>query len=313
MSTLYLTKPGFLLAVFFIALSFNLSACNYSDELGGGNLKVLQEKTFDTTPGKDFVLKASSGDVIITTSDSPQVYIKILGNERAAKVMEFHYEPSGSGVIVTAEKKGRLNLFNWANNVKLRFEVKLPSNYNANISSSGGDITLSNLNGEVSLHSSGGDILTNNTQSSLNATTSGGDIKCENNIGPMKLQTSGGDVTCLGFKGNLTASTSGGDISLNGKDSQIKAHTSGGGIELTYSGENKGINLSSSGGSVKLNLPANFNAKAELYTTGGSVKCAFGGNNAKAISESKFIADINNGGNQLLVKTSGGDIDVTKH
>ncbi|MHB8579524.1 MAG: DUF4097 family beta strand repeat-containing protein [Ignavibacteriaceae bacterium] len=306
------TKPGFLFAVFFIALSLNLSACNYSDELGGGNLKVIQEKTFDTTPGKDFVLKASSGDVIITTSNSPQVYIKILGNERSAKVMEFNYDTSGNGVIVTAEKKDKLNIFNWFNNAKLRFEVILPSNYNAKVSSSGGDIKLSNLNGEVSLHSSGGDISTNNTQSSLSATTSGGDIKCENNSGPMILKTSGGNVTCLGFSGNLDASTSGGNISINGKDSQIRAHTSGGEIELTYSGDNKGIDLSSSGGSIKLSLPANFNASAELSTSGGSVKCAFGGNNAKVISESKFIADINNGGNQLLAKTSGGDIDVAK-
>ncbi len=306
------TKQVFLLTFFFISLTFNLTACNYSNEMGGSDLKVLQEKTFPTTSGKDFVLKAKSGDVVVTTSNSSQIYIKILGNERASRIMEFNYEPSDNGLTVMAERKGGLNFFNWMNNVRLRFEVSLPSNYNAHILTSGGDITLSNLNGEISLHSSGGDINISNTTSNLTATTSGGDIKSENNTGPMKLQTSGGNVTCTSFNGNLNASTSGGDISLNGKDSQIDASTSGGEINLTYLGENKGIDLSTSGGSIKLSLPANFNARADMRTTGGSISCAFGANNAKEISGSKFIGDINSGGNPLHVETSGGDIDVVK-
>jgi len=302
-----------LILILFIAASFNFPACGTYHDFGSGSLSTLQEKTFSTSPGKNFILKASSGDVVVTTSDAPEVYVKILGNERAAKKMKFDFDTSGGGVTVTAEKKDGWNFFNFGDNINLRFEVRLPSNYNAKISSSGGDILISNINGKISLHSSGGDISSNNIQGSLNISTSGGDVKCENTNGPIKLQTSGGDVTCDNFDGDLDASTSGGDISLKGKDSKIYASTSGGEIELNYSGENKGIELSSSGGSIKLNLPADFNASARMYSTGGDINCAFGGNNATSISSSKFEADINQGGEPLVVKTSGGNIDVAKH
>ncbi len=308
----YILKNSLIL-ILFAALTFNLSACGTYHEFGDGSLKTLQEKTFNTSPGKNFVLKASSGDVVVTTSDAPEVYIKILGNERASQKMKFDYDVSDNGVSIRAEKKDGWNFFNFGENINLRFEVRLPSNYNAKISSSGGDILISNINGKIDLHSSGGDVSSKYIQGALTVSTSGGDIKCESVNGPIKLETSGGDVVCNNFDGDLDASTSGGDISLKGKDSKIYATTSGGEIDLNYSGANKGINLSSSGGSIKLSLPSDFNATAKMYSTGGDINCAFGGNNATSISSSKFEADINNGGEPLIVKTSGGDIDVVKN
>ncbi len=291
----------------------NFEACGTYNEFGGGTLKTISEKTFNTTPGKTFTLKASSADVKITTSDVPQVYVKVLGNENAAKKINFNYDDSENGITVTAEKEGALNFFNFGNNFRLKFEIILPAQYNANVSSSGGDITISNLRGETTIHTSGGDISTLNLEGNLKAYTSGGDINCADNNGSAKIQTSGGDITCSKFIGDLDASTSGGNISLDGKDSKINASTSGGEIKLTYMGENKGIDLSSSGGSIKLILPSDFNASAKMYTSGGSINYkGFSVNNVTKISSTKFEADLNKGGNPLIVKTSGGDIDLNK-
>ncbi len=291
----------------------NLAACGTYNDFGGGTLKTISEKTFNTTPGKKFTLKASSGDVKITTSDVPQVYVKVLGNEIAAKKIILNFDDSENGITVTAEKEGALNFFNFGNNIRLRFEIVLPAKYNSNISSSGGDINISNLQGETILHTSGGDISTADLDGTLNAYTSGGDITCTNNNGTVKIQTSGGNITCSKFIGDLDASTSGGDISLDGKDSKIKASTSGGEIKLVYLGENKGIDLSSSGGSIKLTLPSDFNASAKMYTSGGSINYSgFSVNNVTKITSTKFEADLNKGGKPLIVKTSGGDIDLLK-
>ncbi len=296
-----------LLLFFFSISSF---ACNDFYGTSDSNLKVLEERTFNTTPGKNFELKAFSGDVYISTTDSPTVYIKIMGNEKAQKYVTFEFENTADGVTVSTKKKDKWNFFNLFNGINLKFEVKLPKNYNANVSSSGGDINLDNLNGRIMLKSSGGDIAVKNTNGKLDVSTSGGDISLKNATGDQNLSTSGGDVESVGFIGNIDASTSGGDIVLNGSNGKIDASTSGGEIKLNYSGKNSGIKLRSSGGDVVVKLPSDFNAHADLHASGGDINCKFKANNIKNISSSKYEADLNAGGNSLYIRTSGGNINI---
>ena len=295
-------------------LSFTTFACGHYTEFDSdySDYKILKEKTFDTSPGKNLILKASSGDVLITTSDAPKVYVKILGNERASQKVKFNFENSADGVTVIAENKDGWNFFDFGRGIKLRFEITLPKSYNAKVSSSGGDISLNDLNGNADLHSSGGDVKVQNISGNTVVSTSGGDITINNNSGNLDLNTSGGDIKTTGFNGNVSATSSGGDIILEGSNGQIDAHTSGGEINLNYSGENLGIKLVSSGGNIVVKLPGNFNAQANLYASGGDIQCGFEGNNVQKISSSKYEADFNNGGKDFIAKTSGGDITIKK-
>lgn len=302
------TILSILLILLFSLISFGCSYTNYDVS----DLKVIHEKTFNTAPGKSLTLKAYSGDVFITTSDEPTVYVRILGNSRAKEKVQFKFENTDDGVSITTERPGGWNFFSFGKGIKLRFEIRLPRNYNAEISSSGGDISIKDLDGTKDLKSSGGDISLENSTGSLYVSTSGGDIQLNNISGEENLKTSGGDITSTGFKGNLTASTSGGDISLNGSDGKIDAGTSGGQIKLIYQGDNLGISLSSSGGDISVKLPADFNAHADLHASGGSISCGFKTSNVTKVSSSNYEADFNNGGSTLYVKTSGGDIDISQ-
>ena len=154
----YFKTPVLSLLILFL-FGLTSMACSHYNDLGYGDLQVLQEKAFNTSPGKNFILKASSGDVMISTSDSPDVYIKILGNERARKKVDFHFDNSSNGVTVEADVRSGWNFFSFGSGIKLRFEIQIPKNYNADVSSRGGDIRLSDLNGEIVLRSSGGDII----------------------------------------------------------------------------------------------------------------------------------------------------------
>ena len=258
-----------------------------------GDLKVIKERTFQISPGKDLKVEASSGDVSVSSWDKNEVYIKILGNEKAEDKMKFEFYNDENKVEVVA--KGDHSLMGWfSGGIRLRFEIKVPIKFNEKI------------------HTSGGDVYTNNVSGNLNISTSGGDIKFNNVDGIFDVSTSGGDITGMNFQGDLDASTSGGDINLAGSDSKIKASTSGGDIYLDYKGSNKGIDISTSGGDIQLKLPADFNAAAKMRTSGGEISCELTANNAKKISSSKFEADLNSGGNPLYVETSGGDINVLK-
>ncbi|HVO76214.1 MAG TPA: DUF4097 family beta strand repeat-containing protein, partial [Ignavibacteriaceae bacterium] len=248
---------------------------------------------------------------MITSWDKSEVYIKVLGNEKAKEKMDFSFNGTEDEVKIKAKREGSFfNLF--SSGIKLRFEIKVPSNFNNYVSTSGGDIRLGGIKGNNKLTTSGGDISVKNVSGKVDGTTSGGDISLESSDGELELSTSGGDISAQDFKGSLSLSTSGGDIQIKGSDAKITAETSGGDISLEYSGVNKGIDLETSGGDIQILLPSDFNASAKLYTSGGEISSEFRGNNAVKISSSKFEADLNNGGEPLRVRTSGGDIILRK-
>jgi DUF4097 and DUF4098 domain-containing protein YvlB len=303
---------GLCLIPVFMILGLSCVACGHYTEFDDSSFSVIHEKTFNTTPGKTFKLKAYSGDVVITTSDEPQVYIKILGNERAERKVKFDFSEGDDGITVTTKGHDTWGLFNFGQGIRLRFEVRLPRNYNAVVSSSGGDIKLGDLNGNVEFNTSGGDVIINNVNGDVVVTTSGGKVNLDNTRGNLDLETSGGDIKSVGFEGSISAHTSGGGVTLIGGSGKIDAGTSGGDVTLDYAGANLGIYLETSGGDINIKLPQDFNANARLSTSGGSIHCDFPGNNATNISSGKYEADFNKGGNELVAKTSGGDISVSK-
>lgn len=254
------------------AISF--AACNKMHISVDDDLQLIKEKTFSISPGKDLIVDIASGDVIVTHWDKAEVYVEILGNENAMEKMEFTLEGNEEMIKVIGEKKSSVT--SWFSNINVEIEIKVPTRFNVNVNTSGGDIKYGGVNGNA------------------------------------VLNTSGGDVWGEKFMGYLNISTSGGDISLIGGDTKINAETSGGDIKLDYKGENKGIDLSTSGGDIVIKLPEDFKASMQLSTSGGDVSCSLNMSNIKKSSGSKLVGDINGRGEKLSAHTSGGDITVTR-
>jgi hypothetical protein len=302
----YLTS---ILILLFLSTATTLSA--YNTSLNNGDLKVLHEKTFKISEGKELILEASVGDIMITGWDKHEVYVKVSGNEKAEEKVDFTFYSNDERIEITAKKEG--SFFNWfGSGLKLKFEIKVPNNFNNKVRTSGGDIRFAGVSGNNSLKTSGGDLWVKNTNGELKISTSGGDINLDDNKGNISAATSGGDVNARSFDGNLSVSTSGGDIKLKGTNSKIDASTSGGDIQLEYRGENKGINLTTSGGDIYIKVPADFNANVKLATSGGDISTEIGVNNVKKMSSTKLEGELNKGGLMLNATTSGGDIVVNK-
>lgn len=306
-----MNKMALFITVIFMA-AFSLSCARNDSFFGDENLQVLHEKTFQISPGKTLKVNTSSGNIEIITWDKNEVYARILGNERAMKKVEFTFNNDENIVEITAKTKNSFLGFVNNSGIKMKFEIRVPKNFNPIISTAGGNIALEDLTGDPRLTTSGGNIYVKNSSGNIKTNTSGGEIRVENVSGNINLSTSGGDIVANQFTGDFEANTSGGNIKLIGSDSKIFAETSGGNIRLDYLGKNKGIELSTSGGNVDINLPVDFNASAKLSTSGGHVSCDFTLNNAIHVSSSKLEADLNSGGFPLIAKTSGGNISVNK-
>ena len=275
-----------------------------------GERHLIKEKTLPTKPGETLTVEASGADVNIESWDRDEAYVKILGNKNAEEKLRIEIEKTDDGISVIAKKKS--SWFSWwsSSNFNLRIEVKIPAKYNSEVSTSGGDIDLSNVSGDTELHTSGGDVKLSNTAGKLVAGTSGGDIKIDTHKGDTQLSTSGGDITTLRCDGDMKASTSGGDIRLDIANGRIHAKTSGGDIDINYDGENKGIVSSTSGGSINVRIPSTFKADVYLSTSGGSIENEFTNARTSKVTRSSLKSQFNGGGETLECKTSGGSIRV---
>lgn len=263
-----------LTATIIISTFLSVTACGSMHINAGDDLELIQEKSFNITPGKKLNVDLSSGDVKVTYWDKSEVYVKIFGNDNAINKMDFNMEGNDEVVEIIGKKKSSVS--SWFSNINVEVEVKVPSKFN------------------------------------LDVNTSGGDIRCGGITGIAQLNTSGGDIWADKFSGDLNASTSGGDVYLFCSNAIIEAETSGGDVKLEYTGENKGIELSTSGGDIEIKLPENFKASIDLSTSGGDVSCSLNMSNIKKSYSSSLKGDLNGGGEKLIAQTSGGDITVGK-
>jgi DUF4097 and DUF4098 domain-containing protein YvlB len=276
------------------------------------NLDVINEKTFDISPNKNLFLETDEGDISINTWDESKVYVKILGNEKAKEKMNFDFNNNGDKVEIKAKREHSLfSLF--SNGIRLRFEIKVPKNFNVNLHTSGGNISVNDLSGGNLLRTSGGNIDLNSINGSIDAKTSGGNFALNNINGATKISTSGGNISAKNFIGDFDASTSGGNIDLKGTDSRIDAETSGGSVYAEYTGENKGIKLETSGGEVTLKVPKNISADVNLSTSGGSVNCDLTMSDIQKSSNSSLRGKVNGGGKEIKLESSGGDVKLESY
>jgi Toastrack DUF4097 len=273
------------------------------------DLELIKEKSFNVQPGQLLSVKTDVGDIIIKTWNNNEVLVKIYGDRSAKAKMEFSFDQTENSIVVIGEKEGG-NLFSWFSRIDLKYEIKVPKSFDLDLKTSGGDLVAKNIKGEFSLKTSGGDIYFKNANGNLNAATSGGDITLGDFNGNSDVSTSGGDIEINSENGNVYAATSGGDIFLNSSNGEVKAKTSGGDIKLNYFGENSGISLITSGGDIDVKLPYDLNADVDIKSSGGDLTSNFSKNKMSKISKSKLVGKFNNGGNQLVCKTSGGDITV---
>jgi hypothetical protein len=253
--------------IFTLSLNQTFASSKHDDK------KVIHEKTFQISEGKKINVNCDGGDVVFTPWDKSEVYVKIIGTDKAAEKYDFIFESNPDEITVKAKGK---NHWNWFSNLSLKIEVKVPPRFNIYVGTSGGDIKVGGVQGGI------------------------------------YLETSGGDIWGDRFEGNFYASTSGGDINLFSSNAKIEASTSGGDITVEYTGENLGIELSTSGGDIDVKVPADFNAKIDLSTSGGDVDCNLTLNDVKELSETEIRGDINKGGKPLNASTSGGDVNVYK-
>jgi hypothetical protein len=338
-------------------LGFLFTILTFSSALAqdSWNKEPYQVQTF-TGSIDHLEVRTSGGNIVVEGSQRNDIKVEVfirgneskktLSNAEIKKILEDNYEikmvQESNHLLLSAKNKKQNS---WKNGLSVSFTVFVPETISTNLTTSGGNIVLTGLNGKQEFTTSGGNLQLNRLKGKINGVTSGGNIqvtdasddidlatsggsiKAENCNGKMELTTSGGNLELSGLNGNVTATTSGGNVdgnnirgSLNAGTSggnvsllalycDIKAATSGGNITVQVKEPGKYITLgNSSGGRTELQIPGNKGYNLDIRGDKISTS-ALSNFNGKA-EENSLEGTLNGGGTAVKVKSNGGKINL---
>jgi len=191
------------------------------------------------------------------------------------------------------------------NRGRIRFTISVPSEFNLDIGTSGGDVEVTGtIAGAVSAATAGGDIKVNDVKGELGLRTAGGDIEAGDVDGDAHLKTAGGDIEVGDVTGDLTAKTAGGDIEAGQVGKDLSAGTAGG--DIICDGVGGEAKTGTAGGDIELGV---VKGEVAAKTAGGDIEIegATGKAVAKTAGGDIRLSDI---AGFVKAETAGGDIYV---
>ncbi len=291
-----------------IALSVKHPQYSYDDGHSWDSGKKF-EKKYSIQPGGLLILDADVGDITINGGDKDELsaVVTARGSENHLEKYHVSFDQDGNTVRIKGEHERKFFHFFDGGSFDVHYEIQLPKNFNLELQTSGGNLEVFNVDGNIKGETSGGDVKVEDVSGTVKLSTSGGNVTLDNSKGDLALETSGGDIKGSGLSGTIDLQTSGGNIVIKNSDGKLSASTSGGDIRVDLK-DNKGINLSTSGGSITVRLPRSVSAEVDASTTGGDVSCDFPFQGR--IKDGSMRGKINGGGNLIQAETSGGDIII---
>ena len=208
--------------------------------------------------------------------------------KEAVEDFEVTFEHKDADVDINGKfRHGRKHWQKQLNQLKILFQVTVPQQYNVDLHTSSGGISVADLDGNVRAkdaagrlrfgkikgtvwgHTSAGSIKLTSCDSTVDVKTSSGSIKIGDVAGDIQAQTSGGSLRFGEIQGSIWGKTSSGSIKIARCDGNAEVQTSSGSIRLeSLAGT---VNARTSSGSIRASLTDQPNSECNLHTSAGSI------------------------------------------
>jgi hypothetical protein len=309
------------------------------------NASAAEERLHETRPAKPggkLQVDVEFGSITVIAGDNEKVVIDAYRKvEGASKEKDEAYlaaapitvTTEGDKIIVRAirrhESLGRQlwdMMGNWHS--EGRYNISVPANFQTDLDTSGGSISVTGLigtvkadtsgghltferiHGDIHADTSGGSITTRASEGAIDLDTSGGHIEVTDSRGTLRADTSGGNVTVLNFAGPAKIDSSGGKLRLANIGGKLHAETSGGAISaILPSPVPDDIHLETSAGAITVLTPSNAALTVDAETSSGHVRSDLPLSSTQADDDS-LKGKINGGGKKLVLRSGAGAIEI---
>ena len=295
------------------------------------------EKSFPVKSGGQLTIDSDFGSIEVESSGSNEVEVKVVQEFRGLdqdEVEEFlndfkvDFEQTGDDVKIIAKYRRSRKKDLW-DDVRIKFLVHIPKKFDVDLNTSGGSISVANLEGDVKAHTAGGSLSFGHITGPVTGKTSGGSVSLQSSTQDAYIQTSGGSITVGDIGGELDAKTSGGSITVRKAKGEVNVSSSGGSISVdevmgaidasTSGGSvtaylskqpRKDCRLKTSGGTVTVFIDKDIGLYLDAKSSSGRVDCDFDILMKGPTEKNWLRGELNGGGPDLYLRTSGGNIYI---
>jgi hypothetical protein len=290
------------------------------------------ERHLALEPGGGFFLEADGASVVVT-GDSPSGATVTITSRRddLDDRYDFQFQERPGEVRVVAKRRDTWRSVlggDWFNG-PVQIAVHVPRATAIDVKTSGGSVDASGLARDVRVRSSGGSLHMTDIEGGIEGRTSGGSVRVRQVRGSTMIGTSGGSIEVADAGGDVRAHTSGGGIRIDGAGGEVDASSSGGSVEIRQAagrvdahtsggpitvsfkaGNNRGGELSTSGGGVRAEIDPRAALTIDAATSGGGVSSDLPVAVQGQLSKNQMRGSLNGGGPVLRMRTSGGGIRI---
>ena len=245
-----------------------------------------QKKSFTVKSGDMLEVSTRMGNITIDTWDKNEVNV-VVKNVIDSEIALLTMVQNGNKVEV---------IFEGEDSYHIEFDISIPSKFDLELSTGGGNITLKNdLDGKIDASTAGGNISMKNIKGEADISTAGGNIKVGDINSKADISTAGGNIKVGDINSDADISTAGGDMKIGNINGMADISTAGGNIKIGYI--KGGADVSSAGGNISVD---NIGGNADISTGGGNVKVG-------SVSGS---AELNTGGGNISLEAATGKVEV---
>ena len=274
------------------------------------------DEVFDVSSGQKLTVDLKiGGDIDISGWEKEQVSVKVKIKGDDSEEIDVDISQSASGIDINAEYVGDRDNYD----ANANFTIMVPSRFDVEFSTMGGDTKLKTLTGDLEGTTMGGDILLTGLQGNIEMTTMGGDIDLTESDVDGFVKTMGGDVSIENVTGSVSAKSMGGDIiqkNVKRRDGdsigeEVNVTTMGGDLIIDEAAD--GAKLKTMGGDIIANSVGKF---LDASTMGGDIQAKEVDGWIKATTmggevDIKMVGNPDEGDRSVFLKSMGGDITLS--
>lgn len=250
--------------------------------------------------GGTIEVELSAGSIEIDTHDESAVEV----DAQSSGSFRFELSGDGSNARLTGEGSGWLGMLS-PRSVSVR--IKIPEEFSVELETGGGRIEIDDVGGDVTARTSGGRIEVDGAAGQVVLQTSGGKIQVDDVDGDVLARTSGGSIEVSEVTGEVDVRTSGGHLKIHDVGGPVFARTSGGRISVRFNDSAAG-DIETSGGSIEVEMAEDSAVDLDARTSGGRVSVDQEVQVSGTFGRSEVQGQINGGGAELRLRTSGGNV-----
>lgn len=277
---------------------------------------IDEQKEFPVESGQKLLLDLPTGASLkIQGWDKNSVSVKVNRKGRDDRNSEVNYKQTASGLEISSDYMGDHESYS----SNLALEIMVPSRFDIEIDSSGGDVNIAGVEGSISGKTMGGELTLADLKGSLKLTTMGGDVSLTNSVVDGEVKTMGGDVTLQDVSGTVEGSTMGGDVVYKNVkknpsspvQKEVKVNSMGGEIKVDEAPY--GANVKTMGGDIEVHSASQY---VQAETMGGDINidAVDGWIRAKTMGgdvSANMVGDASKEKRDVEITSNSGDITLT--